>query len=106
MLGGTTVHSPVWPLYRPTSWVTLNAVLTILEPYNNQPYSVSDFTNSTQMWGREGPAKFLFYKILPFTILQNSRACSSETDNKKTGGYFLSCLKKITPNFNNSFTQN
>lgn len=90
---GITVHPLVWPLYRPTSWVTLHAVLMISQPYNNQPYSISVFTNSIQMWGREGPAKCQFYKFLSCTVPQNSRTRFFETDDKKPGDYFLSSLK-------------
>lgn len=90
---GITVYSLVWALHRPTSWVTLNAVLMISQPCNNKPYSISLFTNSVQMQGREGPTKCQFYKFFSCTILQNSRTCFSETGNKKPGDYFLSSLK-------------
>lgn len=87
------MRSLVRPLYRPTSGVTLHAVLTISQPCNNHPYSISLFTNLGQMWGREGPTKCQFYKFLSCTVLQNSRSRFSETDNKKPGDYFLNSLK-------------
>lgn len=101
---GITVHPLVWPLYRPTSWVTLHAVLMISQPYNNQPYSISVFTNSIQMWGREGPAKCQFYKFLFCTVLQNSRTRFFETDDKKPGDYFLSlCLCAVFHNWKTQY---